>query len=87
MLAKLPTHLRCPDFCSVQKSEADVVLRVFRMIPPMWTPVLDMEGSERYLHTHVKLEKRPLEFTWGHNSVQITAYLHQALEERYTLNS
>lgn len=64
---------------AMQKSEADVVLHVFRIILPMWTPVLGMEGSKRYLHVHAELEKRPLEFTWGHSSVQIAACFHQGL--------
>lgn len=85
MLAKLPT-LDVPTRCCAN-SEADVVLHVFRMTPPMRTPVFGMEGSERYLHMHVKLEKRPLEFTWGCNNVQIPACLLQRLGERYMSNS
>lgn len=90
MLAKLPTHHpRHPDVPThcCANSEADVVLHVFRMIPPTRTPVLGMEKSERHLHMHVKLVKRPLEFTWECNSIQISACLLQGLGERHMSNS
>lgn len=89
MLAKLPTHPRCrdvPTHCCAN-SEAAVVLHLFRMMPPTRTPVLGMENGERYLHIHVKLKKRPLEFTWECNSVQISACLLQGLGERHMSNS
>lgn len=87
MSTKLPTHPRCLDVPTCCCAKVRGILHVFRMILPMWTPVLGMEGSKRYLYTHVKLGKRPLEVTWGRNSVQITACLPQGLEERYTFNS